>query len=348
LSATPASRDALAPFGWNERVAALYNSHATDDDIPARVVRVDGDTSLLVTPHGDDRARIPGAVTGDWVRFSRSRETAEVLPRWSALRRQGMDGDEQVLAANIDVVLVVASLDRPLNPNRIERELVVVWDGNARPVVVLTKADLAPEGSDPVAELEERIVGVDVLLTSGISGQGTDALAELARPDLTVALLGPSGAGKSTLANLLLGEERMATAEVRAGDKKGRHTTTTRELIALPGGGVILDTPGLRALGLAGGDDGLVLAFPEIDELAADCRFRDCQHAAEPGCAVLAAVERGDLNPARLESYMKLLREQERFERQQDRRATAEHNRVTKRFFKEVRRIPNRPSRGDR
>lgn len=348
MSVPPASHDALVPFGWNDRVAALYNSHAVDGEVPARVVRVDGDTSQIVTSDGDDRTRVPGAVTGDWIRHDPIRGSAEVLPRWSVLRRQGREGDEQLLAANVDIVLVVTALDRPLVPNRIERELVVVWDANARPVVVLTKSDLVEDGFDPVAELEDRIVGVDVVLTSSVSGEGMDVVAGLARPDRTVALLGPSGAGKSTLANHLLGEDRLATGAVRAGDHKGRHTTTTRELVALPGGGVILDTPGLRALGLASGDEGLNLAFPEIDALAGVCRFRDCQHEAEPGCAVLAAIASGELTEARLESYRKLQREQARFERQQDQRTAAEHNRGVRRFSKEVRQIPNRPSRGDR
>ncbi len=299
------SFDPLVPFGWDDRVAALYLSAAEPHHQPARVGRVDRDRCTVLTVDGKLRARaevLP--VTGDWVALRTDPEPAVdvVLPRWSSLEREG-----QVLAANIDVVFVVAALDRPLNINRIERELVLAWDSGARPVVVLTKADTTPDAAMLAKTVAERAVGVDVLTTSAATGEGLDDLLAHLRPNRTAVLLGPSGAGKSTLVNRLLRDEAQAVGEVREGDHKGRHTTASRHLLAVPGGGVLIDTPGLRAIGLApGAEDGLALAFPDVEEIAADCRFRDCRHAGEPGCAVAAAVDDGRLDPDRVTSYRKL------------------------------------------
>ena len=304
------SFDALVPLGWDDRAAALYSSVAEPHHRPARVGRVDRDRCTAVTATGTLRARadvLP--VTGDWVALRTAPEpfVDVVLPRWSALEREG-----QLLAANLDVVFVVASLDRPLNLNRIERELVLAWDGGARPVVVLTKADTTPDAGLLAKTVSERAIGVDVVTTSAATDEGTgDVLAHL-RPNRTAVLLGPSGAGKSTLANRLLREEAQATTAVREGDHKGRHTTSSRHLLAVPGGGVLIDTPGLRSVGLTpGAEDGVALAFPDVEEVAAGCRFRDCRHAGEPGCAVAVAVEDGRLDRDRVASYRKLRAELE-------------------------------------
>ena len=298
------SFDALVTLGWDERVAALYASEASADHQPARVGRVDRDRCTVRTASGQLRAAadiLP--TTGDWVALRMEpRPAVEViLSRWSALEREG-----QLLAANIDVVFVVAALDRPLNLNRIERELVLAWDSGARPVVVLTKADAVPDAEVLSKTVSARAVGTDVLLTSSSDGRGVDSVLSHLRPNRSAVLLGPSGAGKSTLVNRLLSEDAQAIGDVRAGDHKGRHTTSSRHLLIVPGGGVLIDTPGLRSVGLTGAEGGVALAFPDVDAIAEGCRFRDCRHSGEPGCAVVAAVAERRLDTERVASYVKL------------------------------------------
>ena len=241
-----------------------------------------------------------------------------------------------MLAANVDVVLITAPADR-LSPTRVERELVIAWDSGARPVVVLTKLDLASPGA--ADELAVRLGPVDVIVTSAVSGDGVDALRRLLVHPVTAAFLGPSGAGKSTLINALLGEERLAVAEVRDEDRRGRHTTTSRQLVPLPSGGSVIDMPGLRSLGTDASDEAMVAAFPEIDQLAAHCRFADCAHDREPGCAVVAAVDAGTLDSARLASYDKLIRETAFERRRTDPLARQDEERVWKTRTKEQRRL---------
>lgn len=298
---------ALVSLGWSDRVAALYAEFAGDSDVPARVVRVERSQSVVVGPDGYDvlaDAPVLPSV-GDWV-VLHDRSIRNVMPRWSELSRQDPERPgEQTLASNIDLVMIVAPADR-LNHARVERELVVAWDSGARPLVVLTKIDLA--APDVHAGLEARLVGVDVIASSVVTREGVDLVIEVLRPDRTAVLLGPSGAGKSSLANAILGAQVLATADVRGADRRGRHTTTSRQLLAVPGGGVIIDTPGLRTLGL-GKDVGLDAVFPEIEQHAAQCRFSDCRHEVEPGCAVLEAITESLLDPARLASFHKLQRE---------------------------------------
>ena len=301
---------ALAAYGWSERVAALYLPQPSSSQPigrPGRVTRVERGTVAVIDGEGDERTYPSSGrpAVGDWVVLDRG-QVLTTLPRWSALERQDPDsGAAQVLAANVDLVLITVPGDRP-NTARAERELVLAWESGARPVVVLTKADLA--GPGVVDDLAARLAGVEVLATSAGAGPGVARIAELLAPGRTGVLLGPSGAGKSTLTNALLGEDRQAIGPVRTDDRRGRHTTSSRHLLPLPGGGVIIDTPGLRSLGLvsAGGVD---RAFPDIDALASECRFADCFHDAEPGCAVAAAVAAGDLAADRLSSYRVLARE---------------------------------------
>ena len=298
------SFDALVPLGWDDRVAALYASVATEDHQPGRVGRVDRDRCTVRTGSGQVRAVadvLP--TTGDWVALRMEPRPAVdvILPRWSSLEREG-----QLLAADIDVVFVVASLDRPLNLNRIERELVLAWDSGARPVVLLTKADSVADAGELLEIVAARAVGTDVVLTSASDGRGVEEVVAHLRPNRTAVLLGPSGAGKSTLVNRLLSEEAQAIGDVREGDHRGRHTTTSRHLLVIPGGGVLIDTPGLRSVGLTGAEGGVALAFPDVEEIAEGCKFRDCRHSGEPGCAVTAAVGDGRLDPDRLASYVKL------------------------------------------
>jgi ribosome biogenesis GTPase len=301
------SSGALAALGWSDRVSILYSDLAGPSDMPARVVRVERSQSIVVGTDGLDTfvTSGPPPSVGDWV-IIRDGVIREILPRWSELTRRDPDGSTtQTLASNVDLVLIAAPADR-LSAARVERELVVAWDSGARPIVVLTKVDLAER--DALADLMERMVGVDVIGTSVTTGQGIDDAAAALRPDRTAVLVGPSGAGKSSLVNAILKDDVLATGDVRDADRRGRHTTTSRQLVVVPGGGVLIDTPGLRSLGL-GGDISVEAAFPEIELLAAECRFADCSHQVEPDCAVIAAITGGRLEMSRLSSFRKLQRE---------------------------------------
>jgi ribosome biogenesis GTPase / thiamine phosphate phosphatase len=298
---------ALATYGWTDRVLALFNEVAGPTVEPARVVRVERSRIAAVFADGSERllhaAHLPAV--GDWI-AARDDAVHAVLPRWSVLSRADPAGNSvQVLAANVDLVLITAPADR-LSPARVERELAVAWDSGAQPLVVLTKADLAGEAVGEA--LATRLVGVDVVATSATTGRGVEELGERLRPARTAVLLGPSGAGKSSLANALIGTETLTTGAVREADHRGRHTTTARQMVPVPQGGVLIDTPGLRSLGLAG-DVVVGAAFPDIEDLAASCRFSDCRHESEPDCAVLAAASGGRLDPGRLVSFRKLERE---------------------------------------
>lgn len=300
--------DPLVPYGWDEEVAARFALEAGERHEPARVTTVHRGESDVVTGAGVRRVTAPpGVAAGDWVGVVGDRLDV-VLSRHSALVRQrsGDDATRQVIAANVDVVLITVPLDRELNLNRLERELVVGWESGAVPAVVLTKADSHRDPASAVAAVVARDPRVEVVTTSAATGAGMDEVAAMLQPNRTAVLLGSSGAGKSTLANRLLGADVQATAAVRAGDAKGRHTTTTRDLLVVPTGGVLIDTPGIRSLILWSAEEGLSAAFPDIEDLAASCRFRDCDHGPEPGCVVRAAVAEGALSPERLASYQKL------------------------------------------
>jgi ribosome biogenesis GTPase len=296
-------------LGWSDRVLALFAGlDGPAAAAPARVVRVERSRCVVVSVDGTERpvaAEVLPAV-GDWVAVLED-AVVGVVPRWSALTRLDPDGVTiQVLAANIDVVLITAPADR-LSLARVERELIVAWDSGAVPVVVVTKADLATP--ELLADVRDHLVGVDVLATSAVTGSGVDAVRRALLPDRTAVLLGPSGAGKSTLANRLLGEDLLATAAVRAGDHRGHHTTTSRQLVCVPGGGVLIDSPGLRSVGLAADGGGMDHVFGDIEAMAAQCRFSDCAHDQEPDCAVKSAVASGALATERFARYDKLRRE---------------------------------------
>ncbi|HWD24844.1 MAG TPA: ribosome small subunit-dependent GTPase A, partial [Acidimicrobiales bacterium] len=266
-------------------------------------MRVERTRSIAIGSDGAERvvATPSTPVVGDWV-VLRGESVEVILPRTSVLARMDPDGSTvQTLASNIDLVLITVPADRP-SAARVERELAVAYGSGAQPIVVISKGDLGSRALH--RELRDRLIGVEVRFSSARNGEGVAEIAELLRPNRTAVLLGPSGAGKSTLANALLGSDRLATGEVRDVDARGRHTTTTRQLVLLPGGGVIIDTPGLRGLGLVSGAIGPV--FPEIVELVAHCRFDDCTHRREPGCAVVAAISSGRLSRDRLKSYRKL------------------------------------------
>ena len=314
----PATDDsALARLGWDAAWAEVAAPDlATAGAVVGRVARVDRGWATVLTDDGTVRAQLAGHVvaTGDWVVLRRE-QVLSVLARRSAFVRgdagEGRARRPQVVAANVDVVFVVQALNNGPNLRRLERELVLGFESGAEPVVVLSKADLA----DP-ADVERAVdvaraaaADVEVVVTSAITGTGLERLRASARPDKTVALIGASGVGKSRLVNVLVGRAVQEVGEVRANDQRGRHTTTARELVALPGGGWLVDTPGLRSVALWDADDGFSRVFSDIGALAAACRFRNCSHTSEPGCAVRAAIDAGELDAERFEHYLRLDRE---------------------------------------
>ncbi len=296
-----------------------------DADLPARVTRVDRDRCQVVTVTGDSFALgDPRLAVGDWVALEPSGldhtpwRVAALADRWSVVERLDVrKGAElldlrQALAANVDLVASVTPLDRPVSANRIEREMALGWEAGSVPIVVLTKADCHADPAAAAADLEHRLLGVDVLVVRALDGTadaGVAGLLERLRPDRTVMLLGASGAGKSTLANALLAAELLDTGGVRLADSRGRHTTTARHLVPVPGGGVVLDTPGIRSIGLSGDGEGVRAVFADLEQLALGCRFSDCGHDSEPGCAIQAAIAAGTFDAGRLDHWRKLQRE---------------------------------------
>ncbi|MHB9758064.1 ribosome small subunit-dependent GTPase A [Streptomyces sp. BYX5S] len=350
-SSTPSSSrsitESLAAYGWDSHWADEFAPHAARGLVPGRVLRVDRGQCDLVTPEGVVRAdtefvvpRDPMKVicTGDWAAVDPDgadpRYVRAYLPRRTAFVRSTSSkrSEGQILAANVDHAIIAVSLASELDLGRVERFLALAWESGAQPLVVLTKADLVPDPvglSYLVSDVETTAPGVQVLPVSALDGSGTEVLRAVVAGGTSV-LLGQSGAGKSTLANALMGADVMDVRAVRDADGKGRHTTTTRNLFVLPDGGVLIDTPGLRGVGLYDAEAGVGQVFAEIAELAADCRFHDCAHTVEPGCAVLAALEDGSLHQRRLDSYRKLLRENERLAARTDARLRAEMRKVWK------------------
>ena len=305
----------LRELGWTSELA----DNLEPGLVPGRVAAVHRGAFDVWTESGSVRSRLPGRLmhegldvgVGDWVALGDGL-IRSVLPRRSAIVRNaaGLTTTAQTLAANVDVAFAVSSLGPDLEPRRIERYLVTIWDSGAAPEIVLTKADRLADPWPLVAEIEAVALGVPVHVVSAVSGQGCDALRARIQDGMTAVLVGSSGVGKSTLVNRWLGEEVMATKETRVDDDEGRHTTTHRQLLVLPGGGLVIDTPGLRELQLWDvGSAALDATFSDVEELAADCRFGDCTHTHEPECAVLAAVESGELPGERFHSWRKLQRE---------------------------------------
>ncbi|WP_405990013.1 ribosome small subunit-dependent GTPase A [Streptomyces sp. NBC_00986] len=338
---------ALARYGWDDAWADEFARHDAEGLLAGRVVRVDRGQCDVVTADGTVRADtafvtpndpLRVVCTGDWVAVEPAgnpRYVRTYLPRRTAFVRSTSSkrSEGQILAANVDHAIVAVPLTGDLDLGRIERFLALAWESGARPVVVLTKADLVPDAvtlSYLVQDVETTAPGVPVLAVSAATGDGIDVLAAVAAGGTSV-LLGQSGAGKSTLANALIGEDVMVVQATRDVDGKGRHTTTTRNLLALPGGGVLIDTPGLRGVGLWDAQTGVGQVFAEIEELAGQCRFHDCAHTGEPGCAVLAALDSGELPERRLDSYRKLMRENQWIVAKTDARARTELRRDWKR-----------------
>ncbi|MEM9586774.1 MAG: ribosome small subunit-dependent GTPase A [Planctomycetota bacterium] len=347
--------NALSEWGWTGDRQEIFE--ATPLRLPARVVAEHRTLFHVQSETGEFSAQISGRLrhrsfssadlpaVGDWVVIEPIGDTEAVihrtLPRKSKFSRRaaGTATEEQVIAANIDLVWIVSSLDRDLNPRRIERYLTLAWESGATPVIVLTKSDLCQHLDQDLESIQQLAAAVDVHVTSCHSGNGLEELRATFGAGETVALLGSSGVGKSTLINSLLGSQYQVTQSIRE-IGKGRHTTTHRQLIRLPGGGLLIDTPGMRELQLWDGEAGVAETFADIEQLSAECRFSDCGHSGEPGCAVTAAIEEGRLPKARLESFQKLQRELAYQTRQQDVHVMLEEKRRWKSITKSMRHHP--------
>jgi ribosome biogenesis GTPase / thiamine phosphate phosphatase len=336
----------LTALGWTPTLADAFAAHAAEGLVPARVALEHTHVYRVFTESGEWLARVSGRLrhqalkradfpaVGDWVAIEPPAGGADariraVLPRSSRFSRRaaGDATEEQIVAANIDTVFLVSGLDGDFNPRRIERYLVVARDSGATPVIVLNKADLVEDMAAIVEEVRVLSAGVDVHTVSCRRPESLDVLRQYLRHGQTGALLGSSGVGKSSIVNQLIGHEMMRTREVRASDSKGRHVSTARQLVMLPGHGVLIDTPGMRELQLWESGDAVGGTFADIDERAVNCRFRDCLHGTEPGCAVRAAVTAGEIPAGRLESFHKLASEQAHSARQRDERAQLEEKR---------------------
>jgi len=330
----------IEEFGWNAALHAAFEPHAVAGLSPARVVAHHRGLWRLVTSAGECAGRLSGRfaaeaaqgeypVVGDWLAIDRVKAGGDALihglmARKSAFSRRAAGGvGVQVVAANVDVAFLVAGMNNDLNPRRLERYLVAARDSGAAPVVVLTKLDLSPNAEAERQAVVDIAAGAPVVTLSALTGEGVGVLDRWLQPGVTAALLGSSGAGKSTLLNALAGADLMSTGAVRENDDRGRHTTTHRELFRLPGGALLIDTPGMRELGLVADEAALDDSFADITTLIPACKFSDCTHEAEPGCAILAALAEKSLSVERWRSYLKLQRELAFVERREDPAAEA-------------------------
>lgn len=346
----------LETLGWCPYFNSAFLAQNARDSIPARVAREDRNSYVVYAGSRAVRAEVSGLfrhralsksdfpAVGDWVTV-RPRDGGAaatihaVLPRRSAMTRKspGRTGESQVVAANVDSLLICCGLDGDYSPRRIERYVALAYGGGTSPIVLLTKADLCDSVDDRVAQIKAVAIGVPVWPVSVIEDLNVDRLRATLTVGHTAAFVGSSGAGKSTLINHLLRQQAMRTREVRAHDDRGRHTTTFRQMFLIPNGGVLIDTPGMRELGLTDDVADVHAAFAEIEALAANCRFRDCGHAGEPGCAVRAAIDSGALDADRLTSFEKQRREAAYFERRDDPAALAEQRAKWKAIHKSAR-----------
>lgn len=347
----------LNTLGWHPYFEAQFNALKDESNedgwCPARVVEEHRERYVIWFDQGERLAQVSGKyrhnttwrsdfpAVGDWVAVEHADDDHAVihalLPRRTAFVRQAVLGndktDNQVLAANVDTVFLVSALDREFNLRRIERYLTIAWDSGVSPVIILNKADVCENLESAIADTEAVAIGVPIHAISAIEQQGLEALDPYLLPGKTVAFLGSSGVGKSTIINKLLGEERQKTREISSAVNKGRHTTTTRELILHRSGAILIDTPGMRLLGMWSDDSGLSHTFDDVESLVTSCRFADCTHSDEPGCAVLAAIDAGSLDEKRLANYKRLQREIAFQDRRKDK---AEQNRVNREWAKRI------------
>ena len=350
--------ESLQRWGWSPYFEALWNEGEREGAVPARVIAQQRKFWRIAGAFGECWAEASGRLrlaaeegvewpaVGDWAvvdirEAGSSALLLEVLPRRSRFVRKmaGKRIAEQLLAANVDTALLVAALDGDFNLRRMERYLAQCWEAGAKPVIVLNKADACGDASVKAAAMERIALGTEVCVISARTGQGMEGFERFLAPGQTVVLLGSSGVGKSSITNRLLGEMRQEVRPVREGDGRGRHTTTARKLLILPGGALLIDTPGLRELQLWDAAEGVWQAFADIDALAAECRFRDCTHESEPGCAVRVALNAGTLEEARLKNRRRLLREQEFLRRKLDPEARHEEKERIKRLYRGIRQM---------
>ncbi|WGV58766.1 ribosome small subunit-dependent GTPase A [Brevibacillus brevis] len=336
------NQQVLQSMGWNEYFANHFTPYAEQGFSVGRITLEHKRIYRLWSEHGELLGEVTGKLryeatgredfpaVGDWVVISARPEEKKasihgLLPRKSKFSRKvaGDTVEEQIVAANVDTVFLVNSLNNDLNLRRIERYLILAWESGANPVIVLSKADLCDDLDACMAEIESIAIGVPVHVVSAEQGEGLDQLAPYLGEGQTIALMGSSGVGKSTLINKLSGAEMQKVSGVREGDDRGRHTTTHRELFRLPSGALMIDTPGMRELQLWEADEGFRGAFDDIESIAETCRFNDCKHVREPGCAVQAAINDGSLEKARFDSYLKLQRELAHLARKEDARLAA-------------------------
>jgi ribosome biogenesis GTPase len=340
----------LHRLGWQASFEQSFQPHHDAGFIPARVAEEHRDRYAVFCVEGVREAEVTGRLrytaaarqdfpaVGDWVALQLNGDSTAiihaVLPRRTLLLRKaaGMLTEAQVIAANLDTLFIVTDVDKDFNPRRLERYLTIARESGVRPVVVLNKADLNAHAASLVREIEIVAGGATVLAVSALDGNGLDVLGSYVGEGDTVALIGSSGVGKSSIINRLLGEERLKTTQIRDSDGRGRHTTTWRQLLLLPGGGIVIDTPGMREVQLWADEESLDAAFHDIEEIAAECRFADCRHQSEPDCAVRRALEDGTLQEARYASYAKLRRELLFLERKQNTRLRLEEQARWKRI----------------
>ncbi|WP_080845734.1 ribosome small subunit-dependent GTPase A [Cytobacillus gottheilii] len=333
----------LEKLGYNQYFHDLFERFEKDGYVAGRVTLEHKRSYRVVTEMRELLCEVSGKFSyeateredypavGDWVVVKEMDGEDRgiihhILPRKSKFSRKvaGVSTEEQIVATNVDTVFLVNSLNEDLNIRRIERYLLLSWESGANPVIILTKSDLCQDLSLKLAQIEAVALGVPVIPVSVVTEDGLEQLTSYLQKGKTVALLGSSGVGKSTLTNYFLGDEKQKVQEIRGADDKGRHTTTHRELVLLPNGGILIDTPGMRELQLWDSDHGVSESFSDIEEAAKECRFRDCQHENEPGCAVMARIKAGEMEEGRLYSYKKLMRELAYLDRKQDKRAQAE------------------------
>jgi len=350
----------LEDYGWSEYLDSAFEPFRERGCSPARVCCCHREEFVVQTSDGEADAQVTGRlrftadgpedwpVVGDWVALVPGFPLIDaVVPRRTKLSRKsaGPTSEQQVLCANVDIVLLVTSLERDFNPRRLERYLVMAREGGAEPVIVLNKADLAHDALPRIDEASRVAGDAPVLVVSARTGKGFDGFLDSIPTGTTGVLVGSSGVGKSSIINRLLGYERLAAGETRQSDGRGRHTTTHRELIRIPGAGLLIDTPGLRELAVWGPAGAADETFADIASFAANCRFRDCSHQDEPGCAVRAAVDSSELDAARYESFLKLRRELEFLDSKTDERAALENKRKQKRLSKLIRDVVNRQTK---